>query len=73
MLIFLGSNYELKVLKLKLVFFFLNCTLICPWGSYPLASRIFKFPWSQYMYGTNWDQHIFHVNSGFLKTALYKK
>ena len=40
--------------------------------SSPLENPIFKPPRSQCMGETKWDQHLFHANSGFLKTALFK-
>lgn len=71
MLTFLGSNHQVKVLKINgSIFFYSN--LICLWLTSSLANYIFKPPRFQYMCETNWDQHLFHANSGFLKTALCK-
>lgn len=62
----------IKVLKINRSVFF-TVTSFALWFSSPLANHIFRPPWSQYMCETNWDQHLFHANSGFLETALCKK
>lgn len=61
-----------KVLKNKWVCLFTAISFALGFSS-PLANHIFKPPRSQYMCETKWDQHLFHANSAFLKTALFKK
>lgn len=55
------------------LFFFFTVISSALGFSSPLANRIFKPPWSRYTCETNWDHHLFHANSGLLKTALCKK
>lgn len=62
----------IKVLKINGSAFFIVISFALGFSS-PLTNHIFKPPRSQYMCETEWDQHLFHANSGFLKTALFKK